>query len=74
MMTAVEGYYNGTHIVIDEKIHLHKGQRVIVTVLESSDEQSGKKRDLREYMGRGDRMFLGNAEDYVKELRANDRV
>ena len=74
MMTAVEGYYNGTQIVIDENIHLRKGQRVIVTVLDSSVDRPREKTDLRKYMGHGRKMFNGNAEAYVKELRADDRV
>ena len=76
MMTAVNGYYDGSRIVMDEKIKLRKGQRVIVTVLEPStaEPQSRRSVDLRKYMGRGEKMFHGNADAHVKELRANDRV
>lgn len=35
MMTAVEGYYNGTNIVTDEKIPFRTGQKVIITILEN---------------------------------------
>lgn len=35
MMTAVEGYYNGTSIVTDEKVPLRAGQKVIITILEN---------------------------------------
>ena len=74
MMQAVEGYYNGTHIVMDEKIRLRKGQRVIITVLDNTAAPSKKAIDLRKYMGRGERMFNGNIEAYVKKLRSDDRV
>ena len=74
MMTAVEGYYNGTQIVTDEKIHLRKGQRLIITVLETTTAHSEKPSDLSKYMGRGKKMFNGNVDTYVEELRANDRV
>lgn len=73
MMTAVEGYYNGTQIVTDEKIRLRKGQRLIITVLETTDKIK-KPVDLRKYMGRGKKMFNGNVDTYVEELRENDRV
>lgn len=73
MMTAVEGYYNGTQIVTDEKIQLRKGQRLIITVLETTH-KSKRPTDLRKYMGRGKKMFNGNVEAYVEELRTNDRV
>lgn len=74
MMTAVEGYYNGSQIVTDEKIRLRKGQRLIITVLENTTAHSEKPTDLRKYMGRGKKMFNGNVDTYVEELRANDRV
>ena len=74
MMTAVEGYYNGTQIVIDEDVQLRKGQRVIVTLLDIPDERKKKKIDLRQYIGRGQYKFPGGADAYVKELRENDRA
>ena len=39
MMTAVGGYFNGTHIVPDEELGLHKGQRVVITALDFHDEE-----------------------------------
>lgn len=47
MLTAVQGYYNGTHIVTDEQINLRKGQKVIITVLEPVTEPRQKNVDLR---------------------------
>ena len=38
MLTAVNGHYNGEHIVTDEKITLHAGQRVIITILDYTTE------------------------------------
>ena len=52
MLTAVNGHYNGEHIVTDEKITLHAGQRVIITILDYTTEQK-KTVDLKKYMGRG---------------------
>lgn len=33
-----------------------------------------KKVDLRKYMGRGEKMFQSDAQEYIKEIRDNDRV
>ena len=37
MLAAVKGYYNGSHIVIDEDVSLSAGQEVIVTILDSQN-------------------------------------
>lgn len=74
MMTAVKGYYNGNQIVMDEQVPLRKGQQVIITLLEPPAEALKGNIDLRKYMGRGQKMFHGNADAYVKELRTGDRI
>lgn len=74
MLTAVEGYYDGNQIIMDEDIDLSIGQRVIVTVLETKELVQAQKVDLKKYMGRGKRMFQTDAQDYIEELRTNDRV
>ncbi len=73
MLAAVKGYYNGTHIVINEDIKLNTGQEVIVTILDTQN-SSEKNIDLKKYMGRGDKMFYTDAQDYIKEMRGNDRI
>ena len=73
MLTSVKGYYNGNQIVMEEDIQLSTGQEVIVTILETP-KQSKKKIDLKKYMGRGEKMFQTDAQDYIKELRDSDRV
>lgn len=73
MLTAVKGYYNGNHIVISEDIALNTGQEVIVTILDSPPSER-KNIDLKKYMGRGEKMFQTDAQDYVKELRDSDRI
>ena len=74
MLTSVEGYYNGHQIVMDESVALREGQRVIITILEPTAERAKKAVHLAQYVGRGEKMFNGNVDDYVKELRADDRV
>ena len=73
MLTAVNGYYNGEQIVLNEKIKLYKGQKVIITILEDSPIKR-KRTDLRKYMGRGAKLFQTDAGEYVKGLRSDDRV
>lgn len=73
MLTAVKGYYNGSQIVMDEDIKLTAGQEVIVTILEMQ-RQTNKKIDLKKYMGRGEKMFQSDAQEYIKELRDSDRI
>ena len=73
MLIAVKGYYDGKQIVMDEDIKMAAGQRVIVTILDA-EKAHQKKVDLRKYMGRGEKMFHKDAQEYVKGLRNNDRV
>ena len=73
MLTSVKGYYNGNQIVMEEDIQLSAGQEVIVTVLDTKRPQK-KKIDLKKYMGRGKKMFQTDAQDYIMELRDNDRI
>ena len=77
MMTSIKGHYNGKHIVPDEKITMAAGQQVIITILSVPQLPSSTKEkiDLSRYMGRGPKMFPAtDAQDYVRELRDNDRL
>ena len=73
MLTAINGYYNGSYIVMSENVALQKGQKVIITV-DVSEAPTKKKVDLSSFMGRGRKMFTEDAAEFVKELRENDRV
>lgn len=72
MLITVNGHYDGTQIVIDEEVKMAAGQKVIITLLD--DHQNTKPLDLRQYMGRGEKLFHGDAQDYVKGLRNDDRI
>ena len=77
MMTSIKGHYNGAHIVPDEEIALTAGQQVIITILNMQQPPSSGKEtpDLGKYMGRGPKMFpTMDAQEFVRELRDNDRV
>ena len=73
MLAAVKGYYNGSHIVLNEDIGLSAGQEVIVTILDTQSVPE-KKIDLKKYMGRGEKMFHSDAQDYIREMRDSDRI
>ena len=73
MLAAVKGYYNVSHIVINEDIGLSTGQEVIVTILDTQSVPE-KKIDLKKYMGRGEKMFHSDAQDYIREMRDSDRI
>lgn len=73
MLAAVKGYYDGKQIVIDEDIELADGQEVIVTILDMKKPKN-ENIDLKKFMGRGEKMFQSDAQEYIKELRGNDRV
>ena len=72
MFAAVNGYYNGNNIVLEEDVSLAEGQRVIVTIPDTT--QKKEKIDLERYIGRGKKMFHSDAQEYVRELRENDRL
>ena len=48
MFTAVNGYYNGEHIVMDERVNLHVGQRVIITILDTMKSIQSEKNDTED--------------------------
>lgn len=73
MLIAVNGHYDGSQIVIDEDVKMTTGQKVIITLLDEQNKTHSKP-DLKQYMGRGEKLFHTDAQDYVKGLRNNDRV
>lgn len=73
MLATVKGYYNGNHIVISENVNLNIGQEVMITILDTKS-ISEKKVDLKKYMGKGEKMFQTDAQDYIKEMRSGERI
>ena len=69
-MLAVNGYYNGNNIVLDEKIEMANGQRLIVIL--DMPESKREKIDFDKYVTPTERGK--NVEEYMKEMRENDRV
>lgn len=82
MLAAVKGYYDGTHIIVDENDRktLNVGDEVIITVLDrlntTRKEPRAEKRrrivDLEKYVVSGGRS-VEEIDDYIRELRDNDR-
>lgn len=73
MLATVKGYYNGNHIVISENVNLNIGQEVMITILDTKS-TSEKRVDLKKYMGKGEKMFQTDAQDYIKEMRSDERI
>lgn len=73
MLATVKGYYNGDHIVISENVNLNVGQEVMITILDTKS-MPKKKVDLKKYMGKGEKMFQTDAQDYIKEMRSDERI
>ncbi len=83
MLAAVKGYYDGTQIVVDEndKKTLNIGDEVIITILDrlnvTTKETRAEKRrrivELEKYVMCGGRSEA-EIDDYIRELRENDRL
>ena len=73
-MTSVKGSYDGFHIVPDEEITLKTGQQAIITVSDLLEPPvpATESLDLSRYMGRGEKMFHTDAQEYVTKSRTND--
>lgn len=82
MLAAVKGYYDGKQIVIDEKDrnNLNVGDEVIVTVLgqvnmQKTETRGEKRKRIIEsdlYVASSGRT-VEEIDEYIKELRDNDR-
>ena len=44
-----------------------------MTILDIQKKEK-KKVDLKQYVGRGEKMFPTDAQEYIKELRTDDRI
>lgn len=72
MIASIKGHYNGSSIVVDEGCEMDAGQRVLI-VFEMPVKKNRKQLDLSKYRGRGEKMPIADAQEYVKELRDGDR-
>lgn len=44
------------------------------TVQDNTMAVEDKKIDLRKYMGKGEKLFQTDAQDYIKKMRENERI
>ncbi len=74
-MLAFRGTIQGNTVIVEEEdIKKYEGKDVIITILDYPYRQQGKKIDLSKYMGRGEKMFQSDAQEYIREMRDNDRI
>lgn len=76
MMTAVEGYYNSTNIVTDEKVPFRTGQKVIITILENPAAAAMQKLQ-RQMQGEAEKVGLNSEEDvadWIMESRKKENA
>lgn len=71
MFMTVEGHYDGEQIVLNENINLSNGQKVMVIVL--PEKTVKKKIDYAKYRLGKETNFPANVEEYIREMRDNDR-
>ncbi|MCM1497374.1 MAG: hypothetical protein NC124_02800 [Clostridium sp.] len=80
MMTAVKGYYDGTQIVVnaEDRKNFNMGDELIITILDriKTDTRTEQRRKIIEsgaYVMPSARTTQ-EIDNYIKELRANDRL
>lgn len=73
MLVQVKGIVRGNTVVVEDNDILdYDGKEVIVTFLDHAEKQTEKPFDIRQFVIPTER---GNqADDYVRELRDNDRI
>ncbi|WP_418746220.1 hypothetical protein [Frisingicoccus sp.] len=74
-MLALKGVIQGNTVVIeDEDIRSYEGKDVIVTILDYPYKKVKKKVDLKKYVGRGEKLFQSDAQEYIREMRDDERI
>ncbi|MCI8311533.1 MAG: hypothetical protein HFI12_04890 [Lachnospiraceae bacterium] len=83
MLAAVKGYYDGKQIVIseDDRENLNAGDEVIITILDKiTSERVETRTEKRRRLIDSDAFVISTGrtveeiDEYIKEMRDNDRV
>ena len=75
MAEAVMGYYDGNRVILKDKVLWNTGQEVLVAVPPRSLKKTKQSKiDFSEFRSGGRYAIDKDAQDYVKELRENDRM
>ena len=80
MLTAVKGYYDGTQIVVnaEDKKNLNIGDELIITILDRI--KTNTRTEQRKQIIKSGAYVVPSArstqeiDNYIKELRENDRL
>ena len=72
-MHAVNGIYDGEHIIPLENVSLTKNQKVIINVLDEI-KKTKKRVDFSKYKGIGAGVWDKDPQEFINELRSNDRL
>ena len=73
MLTAIEGYIENNQIIVHDNLAPYEGQQFVLTFLNTRHSSAEKKKlDFSKF---GERTERGqNVDDYMREMRENDRV
>ncbi len=74
---TIEGYYDGKQYVALEDVLVKENQRVQITILDEYIEPNEHRKNselLARYKGIGGRLWTQDPQQYVSELRNEDRI
>ena len=75
MPKAVAGYYNNEHVILRDKVSWENGQEVMVIIMPKKNEKAEQyPLDFSNFRSGGRYGIDKDAQDYIGELRANDRI
>ena len=76
-MMTIEGYYNGSQYIALEDVPVKVNQRVQITILDDyikNDEHTQNAELLARYKGIGGHIWKKDPQEYVSELRSEERL
>ena len=68
----IMGSFDGRYIIPDKDIHLSSGQKILVTIHDAVDKREDI--DLDKYINQGEKLFPEDAQEYIRELRNEERI
>lgn len=70
MTTIIKSYHNVKQIIIKENIKTWQKLLLIFPIYQTNQ----KRKPIKKYTGKGEKMFYNNAQEYIKELQKNSRI
>ena len=74
MLTAVNGYYNGKSIVMEERVKLLDGQKVIITILDGTRDKRKTTRSRKSDQKTAARKLAGLWINHDNDKSVNETV